>query len=79
MAKRKQAPRDTTKYEFTTQGGKLVRKGITGRDLAERQRELRREENMPRGKIKQVGRATTHDAARTWEDRQRKGTPPGGK
>ncbi len=79
MAKRKQAARDTKKYEFTTQSGNLVRKGITGRDLAVRERELRRDENMPRGKISQVGRTTTHDAARDWEDRQQKGTPPGGK
>lgn len=72
-------PRDKWKYELRSEGGKLIRKGITGRPLKQREAELRREENAPRASIKQIGRKTTHDAARKWEDRQGKGTPPGGR
>lgn len=71
-------PRDHRKYQFERPDGTIIRKGITRRDLQVRERELQRDVHQ-RGRIRQVGRATTEDAARAWEKRQLKGTPPGGR
>ncbi len=70
-------PRDTAKYQFRDERGRIVRSGITKRDLEVRERELQRETGIA-GTTSQVGRRTTDSAAREWERRQRKGTPPGG-
>ena len=70
--------RNYRKYKFVRPDGTIARSGITRRPLPVRERELQREVN-PRGHIVQDGRATTYAAAREWEDRQRTGTPPGGK
>ena len=69
-------PRDTAKYQLVD-NGRIIRSGITKRPLEVRERELKREEG--RGTVRQVGRRTTDEAARAWEKRQRKGTPPGGR
>ena len=71
-------PRDTAKYQFVNPKGQIIRSGITKRPLEERERELQRTEN-PKGHIRQAGRRTTDEAARAWEKRQHKGTPPGGR
>ena len=73
------AERIYRKYKFYNPDGTVNRSGISKRPLQERERELRREENLPKGRIRQVGRATTEEAARDWEKQQRTGTPPGGK
>ena len=56
--------RDTYKYVFKT-GRKIVHGGITN-DLERREEE--HQQNWPKGHIKQVGRKTTEDAARKWEE-----------
>ncbi len=71
-------PRDHRKYQFKRPDGTIIRSGITRRDPEIRERELQRKVNQS-GHLDQVGRATTEDAARAWEKRQRKGTPPGGR
>jgi len=71
-------PRDTAKYRFLDSNGRVIRSGITRRPLDQRERELQREVNS-RGRMQQVGRRTTDAAARVWEKRQPKGTPPGGR
>ena len=58
--------RNTYRYRFKV-GGKIVHCGITT-DLARREQEHRR--RWPTGNIEQVGRATTHEDAWTWERRQ---------
>jgi hypothetical protein len=60
--------RDTYKYHFK-RGPKIVHSGITN-DLERREQEHQRK--WPRGHIKQVGRKTTEDAARKWEEGQKK-------
>lgn len=61
------APRDTRKYRYKV-GNKIVHRGITTRPLEERESEHR--QKWPKGHIEQVGRATTEDAARQWEQDQ---------
>jgi predicted GIY-YIG superfamily endonuclease len=69
-------PRDTYKYEFKI-GNRVVHSGITN-DLERREGEHQRRRGWSGGHIKQVGRRTTRDGARRWEDEQReKGKPTG--
>ena len=56
--------RDTYKYQFKV-GNKIVHGGITN-DLDRRDAEHK--QTWPKGHIKQVGRATTEEAARKWEE-----------
>lgn len=58
------ANRDTYKYVFKV-GNKIVHGGITD-DLERREQEHQQE--CPQGHIKQVGRKTTEEAARKWEE-----------
>ena len=67
------AARDTRKYEVFD-GNKKVHGGITKRALKERLAE--HQLKWPKARIKQVGVATTEEAARTWE--KEKGYTPGG-
>ena len=55
--------RSTYKYQFKV-GNKIVHGGIT-EDLERREQEHK--QTWPKGHIKQVGRRTTVEAARTWE------------
>ncbi len=57
-------PRDYRKYEIKV-GNKVVHGGITNRPLEEREKE--HQQKWPSGHIKQVGVATTEEAAREWE------------
>jgi predicted GIY-YIG superfamily endonuclease len=59
-------PRDTYKYAFKIGSG-IVHKGITN-DLERREQEHK--QTWPKGHIKQVGRRTTDEAARKWEEEQ---------
>ena len=56
--------RDTHKYVFKI-GNKIVHGGITD-DLVRREEE--HQQKWPKGHIKSVGRRTTEDAARKWEE-----------
>ena len=56
--------RDTYKYQFKN-GKKIVHGGITD-DLVRREQEHR--QKWPKGHIKRVGRRTTEEAARSWEE-----------
>ncbi len=56
--------RDTYKYQFRV-GNKIVHGGITD-DLERREQE--HQQKWPKGKITQVGRQTTEEAAREWEE-----------
>ena len=56
--------RDTYKYQFKVRN-KVVHGGITN-DLERREDE--HQQKWSSGHIKQVGRKTTEDAARKWED-----------
>ena len=58
------APRDTYKYQFKD-GKKIVHGGIT-KDPERREKEHQQE--YPDGHIKLVGRRTTEEAARNWEE-----------
>ena len=60
--------RNTYKYHFKL-GNKIVHSGIT--DNLER-REQEHQEKWPNGHIMQVGRMTTEEAARDWEEHQKK-------
>jgi len=60
--------RDTYKYHFKV-SHKIVHSGITN-DLDRREDEHK--QNWPNGHIKQVGRCTTEEAARKWEETQKK-------
>ena len=72
--------RDHTRYEFVApRTGRIIRKGITRRDPAVRESELRRETGRPQATLRPVGPKVTEESARAWEKRQRKGTPPGGR
>ena len=62
MAKR----RDTYKYYFKT-GNKIVHGGIT-KDLE--RREVEHQAKWPMGHIFKVGRRTTEEAARNWEEKK---------
>ncbi len=56
--------RNTYKYQFKV-GNKIVHGGITA-DLERREQEHK--QKWPKGHIVQVGRKTTEDAAREWEN-----------
>ena len=56
--------RDTYKYHFKI-GNTIVHSGITN-DLERREQE--HQQKWPKGHIKQVGRKTTEEAARKWEE-----------
>ena len=56
--------RDTYKYHFKI-GNRIVHGGVT-KNLDRRERE--HQQDHPSGHIKQVGRRTTEEAARTWEE-----------
>ena len=62
------AERGTYKYHFKV-GNKIVHSGITD-DLERREQEHNRK--WPGGHIVQVGRRTTEEAAREWEEKQKK-------
>ena len=64
--------RDTFKYDFKV-GNKIVHSGITN-DLERREQE--HQDRWPTGHIKQVGRKTTEDAARAWEETKQKTITP---
>ena len=66
------AARDTAKYHFK-RGNRIVHTGITS-DLDRRESE--HQARWPDGHIKQVGRKTTEDAARRWENEQRDAGKP---
>ena len=57
-------PRNHYKYNYKI-GNKIVHSGIT-KDLERREEE--HQQKWPNGHIKQVGRKTTEDAARKWEE-----------
>ena len=57
-------PRNRYKYNYKI-GNKIVHGGIT-KDLERREEE--HQQKWPNGHIKQVGRKTTEDAARKWEE-----------
>ena len=57
-------PRNWYKYKFKV-GNKIVHRGIT-EDLERREQEHR--QRWPKGHIVQVGKRTTEDAARKWEE-----------
>ncbi|NVM21223.1 MAG: hypothetical protein HWN68_05535 [Desulfobacterales bacterium] len=57
-------PRDTYKYNYKI-GNKIVHRGITNN--LER-REIEHQQKWPNGHIRQVGRRTTEEAAREWEE-----------
>ena len=68
------ALRNTYKYHFKV-GNKIVLAGITG-DLARREQEHQQHRGWSKGRIKQVGDATSRDAAIVWEIEQAaKGMP----
>ena len=56
--------RDTYKYQFKI-GGRIIHRGITN-DLDRREQE--HQQKWPNGHITPVGRRTTEEAARKWED-----------
>ena len=56
--------RDTYKYQFKV-GNKIVHGGMT-EDLERREQE--HQQKWPKGHIVQVGRRTTEEAAREWEE-----------
>ena len=60
--------RDTYKYHFK-KGNKIVHSGITS-DLERREEE--HQQTWPKGHISQVGKRTTEEAAREWEEDQDK-------
>ncbi len=61
--------RDTYKYDFVNSQGRILHSGITN-NLQVREREHRRHYEG-KGRIVQVGRRTTSNAARKWETRTR--------
>lgn len=60
--------RDTYKYHFKVRN-KIIHSGIT-EDLKRREEE--HQQKWPSGHIKQVGHRTTEEAAREWENKQKK-------
>ncbi|MBU4349376.1 hypothetical protein KJ830_05895 [bacterium] len=62
------AKRNTYKYHFKV-GNKIVHSGITD-DLDRREQEHK--QKWPNGHIYQVGNKTTEEAARKWEQEQKK-------
>ena len=68
-------PRNTSKYHFK-RGNKILHTGITD-DLERREQEHQRDIDHE-GHIFKVGRRSTRDGAKAWEDEQRdKGKPTG--
>ena len=65
-------PRDTYKYDFKV-GNKIVHSGITN-DLDRREQEHK--QRWRSGHIVKVGRATTEEAARKWEETKQKTITP---
>lgn len=61
-------PRNNYKYDFKV-GNKIMHSGIT-KDLE--RREVDHKQKWPRGHIVQVGRRTTEEAARKWEETKQK-------
>ena len=68
--------RDTYKYNFKLVN-KIVHTGITN-DLDRREREHQRKSGWESGHITKVGNRTTPEAAKSWEDAQRKAGKPTG-
>ena len=64
--------RDTYKYDFKV-GNKIRHSGITN-DLE--RREAEHQQRWPSGHIVQVGRRTTEEAAREWEESKHKAITP---
>ncbi len=64
--------RNWKKYDFKV-GNKITHSGIT-KDLERREEE--HQERWPSGHIKQVGRSTTEEAAREWEETKQKTITP---
>jgi len=64
---RKQADRDTYKYEYVDSRGRVKHSGITN-DLKRRESELKRDYGP--GRAQQVGRRTTREAAKEWEGKR---------
>jgi predicted GIY-YIG superfamily endonuclease len=64
----KQKPRPYYKYEYKI-GNKIVHGGIT-QDLERRELEHQQHRGWGKGHIKQVGRKTTEEAARDWEEKK---------
>jgi predicted GIY-YIG superfamily endonuclease len=64
--------RDTYKYNIKVDN-KIVHSGITN-DLERREQEHK--QRWPKGRIVKVGRVTTEEAARRWEERRRKALSP---
>lgn len=64
------------KYHFKV-GNKIVHTGITN-DLDRRETEHRGRKGWEKGHIVQVGNRTTPEAAKQWEDEQRKQGKPTG-
>jgi len=65
--------RNWYKYDFKL-GNKIRHSGITSRDLEVREKE--HQQRWPSGHIVQVGRATTEEAARQWEESKHKTITP---
>jgi predicted GIY-YIG superfamily endonuclease len=61
-------PRNYYKYDFKI-ANKIIHSGIT-KDLD--RRELDHKQNWPKSHIVQVGRRTTEEAARKWEETKHK-------
>ncbi len=59
------AERDTYKYRYVGPDGRIKHSGITN-NLERREGELRRQHGE--GNIQQVGRRTTREAAKEWEE-----------
>ena len=57
--------RDTYKYRYVSPDGRIKHSGITN-NLERREGELRRQHGE--GNIRQVGRRTTREAAKDWEE-----------
>ena len=70
----KKNERDTFKYQYLDNQGRIQHSGITN-DLDRREGEHRRQYGP--GRIRQVGRRTTRDAAKDWGGRQTVGWPLG--
>ena len=66
------ASRNWKKYDFK-EGNRIKHSGIT-KDLDRREQE--HQERWPSGHIKQVGNATTEEAARQWEESKQKTITP---
>jgi len=61
-------PRNYYKYDFKI-GNKIIHSGIT-KDLERREPEHK--QKWPKGHIVQIGRRTTEEAARKWEETKQK-------